>query len=161
MKQSVLTTFVVAGALLGSGCATKKYVRQTVDPVSGKLDTVAQKTDQQGQTIAQHGQSIDQTRKDLEKDETELSATKERAMTADNKAGQAITKADQAGQKADQANTKADQVGRDLGELRSTVSNLDDYKEVANATVNFKFDSNKLADDAKKQLDQLTANQYQ
>ena len=161
MKQSLLTSFVVAGALLVGGCATKKYVRQTVDPVNGKVDQVAQKTDQQGQAIAKNGQSIDQTRKDLERDETELSATKERAMTADSKAGQAMGRADQASQKADQANQKADQLGHDLGDLRTAVSNLDDYKEVANVTVNFKFDSTKLAGDAKQQLDQMVVNQGQ
>jgi outer membrane protein OmpA-like peptidoglycan-associated protein len=149
------------GALLGGGCATKKYVRQTVDPVSGKLDQVAQQSNQQGQKLDQTSQSLDQTRQgldqtrqNLEKDETELSATKERAMTADNKAGQAMGR-------ADQANQKADQLGHDLGELKGTVANLDDYKQVGQTTVNFKFNSDKLSNDAKQQLDQMAANPTQ
>jgi len=147
-------TLVMAGALVGGGCATKKYVRQTVDPVSGKLDQVAQQSNKQGQTL-------DETRQTIQKDETELSATKERAMTADNRAGEALNKAGEAGTRADAANQKAEQVGRDLGDLRSTVANLDDYKQVAQATVNFKFNGDKLASDAKTQLDQMVANQGQ
>jgi outer membrane protein OmpA-like peptidoglycan-associated protein len=158
MKQSTPITTVAFGALLAAltagGCATKNYVKQTVDPVSGKLDQVATQTNQQGQ-------KLDQTAQNQEKDETELSATKERAMTADNKAGDAINRADQASQKADQANDKADRLGHDLGDLRNTVANLDDYKQVNQAVVNFKFNSDKLGDDAKQQLDQMVANQNQ
>jgi len=161
MNQSIPITLVMMGALLGGGCATKKYVRQTVDPVSGKLDTVAQQSNQQGQKLDQTGTkldqtatSLDQTRSTLEKDETELSATKERAMTADNKAGDAITR-------ADSVNQKADKLTGDLGDLRNTVANLDDYKQVTQATVNFKFNSDKLSADAKQQLDQMVANQNQ
>jgi outer membrane protein OmpA-like peptidoglycan-associated protein len=161
MKQSIPLSLALMGALLGGGCATKKYVRQTVDPVSGKLDQVAQQSTQQGQKLDQTGQaldqtkqSLDQTRQNLEKDETELSATKERAMTADNKAGEAMNRADQASQKADKLN-------HDLGDLRSTVANLDDYKQVGQTTVNFKFNSDKLTPDAKQQLDQMVANPTQ
>jgi outer membrane protein OmpA-like peptidoglycan-associated protein len=142
------------GALLGGGCATKKYVRNTVSPVSGKLDQVAQQTNQQGQTLDQTRQTLDQTRQQQQKDETELSATNERAMTADNKAGQAMSR-------ADQANQRADQLGHDLGDLRTQLGNLDDYKQVGTATVLFKFNSDKLSDDGKQQLDQMVQNQNQ
>jgi outer membrane protein OmpA-like peptidoglycan-associated protein len=82
-------------------------------------------------------------------------------MTADNKAGDAINRADQASQKAGEASDKADRVGRDLGDLRNTVANLDDYKQVGQAVVNFRFNSDKLYDDAKQQLDQMVASQGQ
>jgi len=150
---------VMTGALLAGGCATKKYVRQTVDPVSGKLDQVATQTNSQGQKLDQTATSLEQTRSTLEKDETELSATKERVASADAKAGEAMSHADQAGQKADAANQKADRLGSDLGELRTTVANLDDYKQVSQATVGFKFNSDKLDADAKQQIDQMVANQ--
>jgi hypothetical protein len=51
-------------------------------------------------------------------------------MTADNRAGDALNRAGEASQKADQANAKAESVGRDLGDLRNTVANLDDYNSV-------------------------------
>ena len=42
MKRQVEMTLLAGAALLlmGGGCATKKYVAQRVDPVSGKVDQV-------------------------------------------------------------------------------------------------------------------------
>lgn len=155
MKQSVPLTLVMMGALLGGGCATKKYVRNTVSPVQGKLDQVAQQTNQNGQKIDQTNQNLDQTKQQIQKDETQLSATNERAMAADTKAGQAMSR-------ADQANQHADQLGHDLGDLRTQVANLDDYKPMGTTTVLFKFNSDKLTTDGKQQLDQMVSsgNQY-
>ncbi len=42
---------------------------------------------------------------------------------------------------------------------RGVVANLDAYKQVAETTVNFKFNSDKLDNDAKMALDQMVANQ--
>jgi outer membrane protein OmpA-like peptidoglycan-associated protein len=144
-----------------SGCATKSYVRKSIDPVNGKMD-------QQGQTIAQTSQSLSKTQQQLEADETTLSQTKEKATSADNRAGDAISKANdaagkatEAGNKADQAtataaqaSAKADQIGADV---KSQLGSLDDYKKVSAATVNFKFNSDKLDSDAKQQLDQMAS----
>jgi OmpA-OmpF porin, OOP family len=152
MKSSLPIVFVLVGGLLGAGCATRKYVRQQVDPVSGKLDQVATKSDQQGQTLDQTKQSLDQTkqsldqtRSSLEEDETKLSATNERAVSAGNRA-------DDAAQKADEAN-------RGLSDLKGVVANLDDYKQVAETTVNFRFNSDKLSGEAKMALDQMVTDQ--
>jgi outer membrane protein OmpA-like peptidoglycan-associated protein len=154
MKQSLPIALLTASVFFCGACATKKYVHQTVDPVSGKLDQVATKTDQQGKTLDETRQSLDQTKDSLEKDETALNATNERAVSADSRAGQALGRADQASQ-------KADKVGSDLGDLKNVVANLDDYKQVAATTVNFKFDSDKLSDDAKRDLDQMAGSQNQ
>ena len=154
MKQSLPIAAIALGSLLAGGCATKKYVNQTVAPVNGRVDQLSQQSNQQGQ-------KLDQTASSLAKDETDLSATKERAMSADAKAGDAINRADQAGQKADQANQRADQVGKDLGDLKGVVANLDDYKQVGQSTINFKFNSDRLDADAKQQLDQMASGQGQ
>jgi OmpA-OmpF porin, OOP family len=158
MKQSLTVAALALGAMLAGGCATKTYVTKSIDPVNGRVDQVSQQQTQQGQ-------KLDQTAANLQKDETELSATKERAMTADAKAGDALNRADQAGQKADQASQKADlashradQVSK---ELKDTVANLDDYKPVGQATVNFRFNSDKLDSDAKPQLDRMATGQSQ
>lgn len=158
MKQSIPILMIVVGSVLAAGCATKKYVRQTVDPVSGKLDQVATKTDQQGQTLDQTRSSLDETRATLEKDETALNATNERAVSAENHAGEAMAKATEASDKADKANQG---VGALRTELADTVANLDAYKQVAETTVNFKFNSDKLDSEAKMALDQMVTNQNQ
>jgi outer membrane protein OmpA-like peptidoglycan-associated protein len=132
---------LTAGALVGSGCATKKYVKQTVDPVSGRVDQVASQTNQQGQTL-------DATRKDVEKNQQDISATRETANAADARAGDAMNAANTAGTKADQ-NTRA------LGELRNTVANLDDYKPANVVVVPFKFNKYTLTPEGKAELDKM------
>lgn len=158
MKQSIPILLIVVGSVLAAGCATKKYVRQTVDPVSGKLDQVATKTDQQGQTLDQTRASLNETRATLEKDETALNATNERAISADNRAGEAMAKANDASNKADTANQGVSALKTQLAD---TVANLDAYKQVAETTVNFRFNSDKLDSEAKMALDQMVANQGQ
>jgi outer membrane protein OmpA-like peptidoglycan-associated protein len=143
-----------AVALLSTGCATKKFVRQTVDPVSGRVEEVSKNVDQTNQNLDKTNQNLATTNQTIEKDETELNATKERAMSADSRAGDALKRADGLDQKTDQTN-------RDLADLRGVINNLDDYKQMNQAVVNFKFNSAKLDDDAKSQLDQMVASQNQ
>jgi OOP family OmpA-OmpF porin len=158
MKQSLTVAAIAMGSLLAGGCATKKYVTQSIAPVNGRIDQVSQQVNQQGQ-------KLDQTAANQQKDETELSATRERAMSADTKAGDAINRADQAGQKADQAQNTANQAGQKAdqvaNDLKTTVANLDDFKPVNQAVVNFKFNSDRLDNDAKQQLDQMVTGQSQ
>jgi outer membrane protein OmpA-like peptidoglycan-associated protein len=157
-----LPIICVGAALLAStGCATKSYVRKSIDPVNGKVD-------QQGQQIGETSASLQKTRDSLSADETKLSATDETAKAADaragdalNKAGAADDKATQAGTRADAAGQKADQVGQNLDGFKkdtaSQFAGLDDYKKVSSATVNFKFNSDKLDADARQSLDQMVA----
>lgn len=158
MKPSIPITLILMSGMLG-GCATKKYVNKQITPVSGKLDQVSTKTDQNATDINSTKQSLDQTnnnlngtKSDLQKTQTELSATNERALSADNHAGQAMTAAQGADRKADQAN-------QGVAGLRTALGNLDDYKPVANTTVNFKFNSDKLSSEAKMMLDQMVMDQ--
>lgn len=138
MRRSIEVMALTAVFLL-AGCATKKYVAQQVDPVSGKLSQVDK--NQQG------------TQKQLDEAEPRISAAKEAADAADSRAGEAL-------KNADAASKRADQVRADLrNELNDRIANLDDYKSAGTATVLFKFDSSKLTDDAKQQLDQLTTSQ--
>ncbi|MGI8988479.1 MAG: OmpA family protein [Bryobacteraceae bacterium] len=157
MKHGYAITVVMSGMLLAGGCATKKYVRNTADPIRGKLDQVADQTNKQGATLDKQGTTLEATRKDIERDETELNATKERAMSAESRATDALGRADQAGQKADAAGQKADKNTHDLGDLRQMVANLDDYKVAAEVTVPFGFNKDNLTPPAKAQLDKLVA----
>ncbi|HUI76093.1 MAG TPA: OmpA family protein [Candidatus Acidoferrum sp.] len=136
MKWAIPVTFA-AGLMLLAGCATKKYVAEQVDPVHAKLNDVDK--NQQG------------TQKQLETDEVKLNATAEKADSADARASDAIGRADAASKKADTVRT-------DLrNELNDRIANLDDYKSAGEATVLFKFNSDKLEPDAKQALDQLTS----
>ena len=136
MKRVIETT-MVAGVLLLAGCATKKYVAKQVDPVQQKINQV--------------DQNVQKTQKQLETDETKLNATAEKADSADTHAMDAQGRADAASKKTDEVR---DQL---RAELNDRIANIDDYKPAGDATVLFKFNSDKLTDEAKQQLDQLAS----
>ncbi|HTG29821.1 MAG TPA: OmpA family protein [Methylomirabilota bacterium] len=138
MKRQIEVS-IIASVLLLSGCATKKYVAQQVDPANAKIGEV--------------DKNQKNTQRQLEADEPKISAADEKASSADTRATDAISR-------ADAASKKSDQVRADLhNELNDRIANIDDYKAAGNVTVLFKFDSAKLTDDAKQQLDQLASGQ--
>ena len=138
MKRQIELT-VLASVLALGGCATKKYVAGQVDPVNTKLSEV--------------DKNQKNTQKQLESDEPKIAAADEKATSADNRASDALNR-------ADAASKKSDQVRADLrNELNDRIANIDDYKTAGNVTVLFKYDSAKLTDDAKQQLDQLASSQ--
>jgi len=134
MRRSAIVMTLV-GILVLAGCATKKYVAQSVDPVSQKLNQV--------------DQNQQNTQKQLDAAEPRISAADEKATAADSRAGDAISRADAASKKADQVRSDAH------NELNQRIANLDDYKQVGEATVLFKFNSAQLTDEGKQQLDSL------
>ena len=135
MKRPIGLILIFDIALLG-GCATKKYVAKTVDPVNAKLNEV--------------GQNAQKTQKQLDAAEPRISAADEKASSADARATDAIGRADAASKKSDQVR---DQLH---AELNDRIADLDDYKAANTATVLFKVNSSTLSDDAKQQLDQMT-----
>jgi OmpA-OmpF porin, OOP family len=149
MNRFFATTCIVTGAMLGGGCATKKYVRNTTAPIQAKVDQVGEQTTKQGQDIQDTRTTVKQVD---ERAQSGISAAQERAATADTHAGEAMTKANQATQMASQ-NTEA--IAKVNNDLRNVVSNLDDYKMQKEVTIPFKFDKYALTTDAKQQLDEI------
>jgi OmpA-OmpF porin, OOP family len=134
-----MSVAIVAGVMLLGGCATKRYVADSVDPVNTKVGEVDQK--QQN------------TQKQLDQAETKISAADEKASSADARAGDALGRADAASKKSDQVKDEL------RGELNDRIANLDDYKSAGDATVLFKFNSAELTPDGKQQLDQLVTSE--
>src|SRR5580704_13219600 len=136
MKKTLAMTVVLGSAMLAGGCATKKYVRNTTAPIQAKVDQVGDQTNK-------NTSGLEDSRKEIkavdERAETGISAAKERAMTADNHAGEAMKKADEANATATDAKTKAEQDAVEIASLKGVVANLDDYKPVAETTVQFGF----------------------
>jgi outer membrane protein OmpA-like peptidoglycan-associated protein len=135
MKRPIGICLVTGLVFLG-GCATKKYVAQTVDPVSSKVNQV----DQNNQ----------KTQKQLDETEPRISAADEKATAADARATDALGRADAASKKSDQVR---DQL---RSELNDRIADLDDYKAATPVTVLFKVNSATLSDDSKQQLDQMS-----
>ena len=152
MTRFTLSAGLLAATLLTGGCATKKYVQTTTAPIQAKVDQVGDQTNK-------NGQQIQQTRTDLtgsingvdEKAQNGISAAKEQAMTAQNGAQNAMNRANQA----------ADLAGKDSEEIRSLraqVSNLDDYKQVADLTIPFAFNKFRLTEKDCVDLDNMVVN---
>jgi len=145
-------SILLTGAILSGGCATKKYVRNTTAPVQAKVDQV-------GEQANRNAAATEEARKEIkqvdERAESGISAAKERAMTADNHAGEAMNKANEAATAAADARSRADQATSEIASIRNIVSNIDDYKPVAETTVTFGFNKDKLTPEAQQALDKV------
>jgi OOP family OmpA-OmpF porin len=162
MKTQLVLTVILGGAMLTSGCATKKYVMNTTAPIQAKVDQVGDQTNKNTTDLAEARKEIKAVD---ERAETGISAAKERAMTADTHAGEAMNKATEAAGKATEAAGVANDArsmsqknSTELESLRNVVTNIDDYKPVAETTVQFKFGKDKLTPEAKESLDKLATN---
>lgn len=154
MKRRLWFPAVAAGALVvvSGGCATKKYVAKTVDPVTQRVSAVEKKTTDQGTQI--------------EGLETEQSRAKERLGDLDNGVKNATSKAEDAGNRANQAASAAQTAQTQAAEAKQYAENRtntiekyidarDVFKMSKNASVLFKFGRADLDDDAKAALDAL------
>ena len=159
MRVFLATTCIIAGSLLASGCATKKYVRNTTAPIQAKVDQVGQQTTQNGQQIeetkGQLKQVDDKAQSGINGAQERASAADQHAAAADQHAGLADQHATDAMNRAKQASDQADAANKDLNKLRTVVSNIDDYKLQQSASVPFAFDKFVLSASAKEDLDKL------
>jgi len=101
MKTNLMLTGALALTMVGTGCATKKYVAKTMAPVEARVATAEGKNADQDKTLTAQGQEIDQL-------QTSLSRTNERVADADTKATAAGTAATRASEAAGGAQRTAD-----------------------------------------------------
>jgi outer membrane protein OmpA-like peptidoglycan-associated protein len=131
----------------GTGCATKKHVRQVVGPVEARVSSAEKKSAEQQAAIGEL--------------ETGVSRADERAMDAERKAvaaGESATRAGEAAQtahsRADQAYQLSESTRNRLGQL---AENIDNYKLMTTESVLFGLNRYQLTKDAEAQLDQAVA----
>lgn len=152
MKPLLATAVIASAGLLASGCATKKYVRNTAAPIQAKVDQVGEQT-------GKNTQNIEDTKKQVkdvdDRAQSGINAAQERASTADQHAMTADQHAGDAMKRADQANQAADQNRQGIDKLRGVVANIDDYKLQTSVSVPFRFNQYNLTKDAKEDLDKF------
>jgi outer membrane protein OmpA-like peptidoglycan-associated protein len=143
MKVGSAGTLVLTSALLLTftvGCSSKNYVRSQTQPLIDQTNKLDAKTASDHRTIVD---------------------TDERAQAGINKAQTSADTADQhaqaAGQAANTAGQSATEAYNRVQTLQGVVANLDNYKEVSNVNVTFKFDKSVLTADDRKQLDDFAA----
>ncbi|MGD0773355.1 MAG: OmpA family protein [Candidatus Solibacter sp.] len=152
MNAFLVTTCIVTGTLLASGCATKKYVNNTAAPIQAKVDQVGEQTSRNGQQIEDTRSQVKQVD---EKSQSGISAAQERAGAADQHAATADQHAGQALNRADEANKLGEKNTQELSSLRSALGNIDDYKLQTSVAVAFAFNKYELTAGAKDELDKL------
>ncbi|MEI9811868.1 MAG: OmpA family protein [Acidobacteriota bacterium] len=101
MRTNLILTAAVGLSLVGTGCATKKYVAKTMAPVEARVATAETKNAEQDKALATQGQEID----DLQ---TRLSRTNEKVTDVESKATQAGQSAQRAAEAAGAAQRTAD-----------------------------------------------------
>jgi len=120
------------------GCASKKYVRNETAPTINKVNELDELTAKNTNSI----KDVDQ------RAQSGITSANQKAGEADQHATNARQAADQAQQLATTASGKVDQ-------LANQVANLDNYRDVTDATVHFGFNKANLTPKAKDALDQL------
>jgi len=141
MKNSNGLLIAAAIAVLGmTGCTTKNYVKSQTAPIIDHTNQLEQKT-------------ADNNRALHEVDERATAGIKQAQSAADS----ATQNAQNATKAAGDADTAANDAVHRADSLDSVVKNLDNYKSMANVTVNFGFDKAVLTEDDKAQLDTFAA----
>ncbi|MGA7858948.1 MAG: OmpA family protein [Terracidiphilus sp.] len=128
---------VVAGA---TGCATKNYVKTQTAPLVEHTDQLDAKTAANGRAIRD---TDDRAQAGIKAAQGAADSAAQNAQSATKSAGDAQTAANDAVHRADS--------------LDSVVKGLDNYKSMADVTVNFGFDKAVLTKDDKAQLDTFAA----
>lgn len=150
IRRPIIVGAIALMGLVGTGCATKKYVRQQVDPVTGRVVDVEKKNADQQTQIGQL--------------ETGVSQADERAQDADKKATAAGQEAAKAQQQVASARTELGQqiteTQRGVSDVQKTQREMDpaNYKQVLQESVLFGFGKSTLTPDAKKKLDEVAGN---
>src|SRR5579859_6987277 len=131
-----LTITLILGATLFAGCATKKFVTNTTEPIRARIDHIGEQANKDTAAIDENSKEIKAVD---ERAQSGISAARERAMTADNKAAEAMARAVEAAKTAEEARAAAARNAAQLESVRNSISNIDDYKPVAGTTVQFAF----------------------
>jgi len=156
--QAIALVFAVAGtAMVSVGCATKKYVQQTVAPVQQKVDDVEKKNVQQDTSLAELEKGVSRADERAQTADTHAGEAAREAARANEQAAQGIKNAASAQSLAEKGIARAGDVERNLGTLGTRVENLDNYSLVTSQTVLFTLGSATLTDEAKQQLDTIAS----
>jgi len=159
MRTTILISAGLTISLLGTGCATKKYVAKSIAPVEQRVSSAEAKNTDQDTKLSANAAQIESVDKDLSRTKERLTDTDAKvvaaaaaASAADAKAvagAQAARDADSKGQKGIETGTMA---AKSVDTLREDVRN-GKFKMTKSDTVLFGFNRKNLTDEAKAQLD--------
>jgi outer membrane protein OmpA-like peptidoglycan-associated protein len=155
MMMTTKIAAVAALSLFVTGCATKKYVAQTVAPIDARVTGTEAKNAVQDKEIADQGKSIEELDRGMSRTREQLKDTDAKATAANEAAAKADQKADGAWKAADGAKSLAQQGLDTTAQLARTVDAMNKFQVLKAQTVLFGVNQWSLTDDAKAQLEEL------
>jgi OOP family OmpA-OmpF porin len=148
-RFSVMGIAILAGIIVLSGCATKKYVRQQTQALQPAIQEA-------NNGVKENAERIDAVDKRAQQGLTNAAAADTKATQAGAAAQTAQNAAQAADRKADTANQGVQQANNRIGTVESRLNNLNDnYAESAKEAVMFKNNSAVLDAEAKGTLDKI------
>lgn len=127
--------------VLGTGCASKKYVAKQVDPVSQRVSVVERRS-------ADNSASIEGI-------ETDLSKTREHVLDLDANLGKTNQRLDETSDRANQAGAAAQRAENRAVRLERAIDNINAYQLARTSQVLFEVAKSNLDPDAKAELDAI------
>jgi outer membrane protein OmpA-like peptidoglycan-associated protein len=155
MQRLSIVTLISALLVVTSGCASKKYVRNTVqtssDALSARIDTNEGELKETRDTLDKKITGVD----------TRVSGVDSRVSALDSKTTEGLnglkSEVSNVDQRAGQARTTAERAVNDVGALGKQFQNRNAYNVNDEKTIQFKFDSTKLDKEYMDLLDQVAA----
>ena len=160
MKRFSLAALALAAlfaALAGVGCATKKYVHETMVPVQQKVEDLDKKNTAQDSAIAELGRGVSRADERAQGADSKAGDAAREAARANDSAASASKQAGAAQSTADKGVAQAAQAERSVGTLGNRVENLDNFKLASTETVLFAVGKSELSKEAEAQLDAFAA----
>jgi len=145
MDKQCVATWIPLGVamtlvLVATGCATKKHVRNTLEPLEARLGKVEEQGSENSRRITEVDQNAQQG----------IGEAKSQANTASQEASLA-------GKRAQDATTLAQKGLSEADRIREELRNADNFQLLQSDTVRFGFDRSDLDEAAIQTLDQMVS----
>lgn len=157
-KSTAVFATVGLMVLGSSACATKKYVRQTVNPVEARVTGTEKTISDQTKKISDHSSAIGELENNVSRADEKATEAGRSAAAANQAAERANQAAVEAKSRADAAASMSEQNSGKIGAVDQKFNNLDNYQLVTTEAVLFPTNRSTLSREAKEQLDQAVSN---
>ena len=157
LSLAALALAAVFAALVGTGCATKKYVHETMVPVQNKIEDLDKKNTAQDTAIAELGKGVSRADERAQGADSKAVDAAHDAARANDQAALASKQAGAAQSTAEKGVAQAAQAERSVGTLGNRVENMDNFKLATTETVLFAIGKSELSKEAEAQLDAFAA----
>jgi outer membrane protein OmpA-like peptidoglycan-associated protein len=156
-NASALFCLAIALSLAGAGCATKRHVRQSLQPVQNQINQTQNQVQALQDQISQHRQRIGDLDRRLATVAEKAARARTRSAEALENASRAIEKASEAARRADTAGATAQQALRALNKTNQWMDEvfrrLGSYRLMFSEKIYFAFSQSWLAEEEQLKLD--------